>query len=538
MASHEAYELHSIGKDTNASATHRHVHDSDEKLKSDHNRPTIIGRDGENLDSVTRIRRLFSFAQIFAFSLTFMSTWEGMNTNMFFALYEGGPQVFAWSIVIVYFGAISQAASISEMASTVPIAGAQYHWTWHLAPSNIKRFVTWLQGWMTWFGWVSLLAGIANITAIILQNLAVLNHASYVPQTWHITLMMIAILTVQGLINSVGWTFALVPWLELVAGVLHICLFIVFMVVYLTMGTRHNAEWIFLERQVSSGWTNTYVTWNLGMLTCVWSFTGFDGAVHMSEEVRKAKQAVPRATFWSIALNGVLAYAMVIAILTSMGSMDEILNSGFPVATIILRITDSVAATTAMVTGLFIISFCVSIASIASVSRLTWAWARDGGLPRWFAYVHPTHLVPIRSIWLALVVVMLLSLLNIGSTTAFGAITALSSLALYFSYAIAISSMLYARWTSSHGGEPLQLGGWNLGRYGVYINSFALVYTLYCIIWLPIPSTLPVDGVNMNYAGPIFVFVLLFALVLWFVRANKHWKGPEVAIIDFVKAQE
>jgi hypothetical protein len=39
-----------------------------------------VGSDGENLESITRIRRLFSFSQLFAFSLTFMSTWEGMNT--------------------------------------------------------------------------------------------------------------------------------------------------------------------------------------------------------------------------------------------------------------------------------------------------------------------------------------------------------------------------------------------------------------------------------------------------------------------------
>lgn len=35
---------------------------------------------GQTLESVTRVRRLFNFSQIFAFSLTFMSTWEGMNT--------------------------------------------------------------------------------------------------------------------------------------------------------------------------------------------------------------------------------------------------------------------------------------------------------------------------------------------------------------------------------------------------------------------------------------------------------------------------
>lgn len=457
---------------------------------------------------------------------------------MFFALYNGGPQTFAWSIVIVYFGALAQAASIAEMASTLPIAGAQYHWTYHLAPSRIKLFVTFMQGWMTWLGWISLLAGIANITAIILQQLAILNHPGYVPETWHVTMIIIGLIVVQGLINSNSWSFALVPWLELVAGILHVCLFVLFLVVLVVMGPRNNGRFIFTEFSVSSGWTNDYVAWNLGMLTCAWSFTGFDDSIHMAEETKKAKQAVPRATFWSIAVNGILAYAMVLAILSSMGSIDDVLSSGFPIATILLQVTGSVTATTAMVVGLFIISFCVCIASVASVSRLTWAWARDGGLPRWFALVDRKQMVPIRAIWLALTLVILLSLLNIGSTAAFGAITALSSMGLYFSYATAISSMLYARWEDSHGGDRLELGEWNLGRWGVHINSFALVYSLYIMIFLPFPSTLPVTGQNMNYCGPIFAFVFVFALALWFGRARKHWKGPNVAIINFIKAQE
>ena len=458
---------------------------------------------------------------------------------MVFALYNGGPQTFAWSIVICYFGALMQSASIAEMASTVPIAGAQYHWTYVLAPSNIRRFTTWMQGWMTWFGWVSLLAGTTNITVLLLQNMAFLNNPNYVPEQWHVTLMMIAMLTLFGVINSNGYTFALVPWLELVAGVLHIGLFVLWMCVLLVLGTRHTGTFMFTHFEVWSGWNNDFVAWNLGMLTCVWALTGFDGAVHMAEEVKSAKQAVPRAIFWSIALNGVLAYSMVLAILSSMGPLDEeLLFSTFPASLVLLRCTGSLRATTALLTGLFIVSCCSVLACIASVSRLTWAWARDGGIPRWFAYVHPTHLVPIRAIWLGLTVVMLLSLLNIGSTTAFGAIVALASMALYFSYAIALFCMLYARYQSTHGGQSLVLGQWNLGRYGVYINIYSLIYTLYVMVFLPFPSTIPVDATNMNYCGPIFLFVFFFAIALWFFKAQRGWPGPSVAIINYVKQQE
>lgn len=73
-------------------------------------------------------------------------------------------------------------------------------------------------------------------------------------------------------------------------------------------------------------------------------------------------------------MNGILGYAMVIAILVAMGTVEDALNSTSPIAAILGQVTGSTAATTAMVTGLFVISFAINLAFIASVSRLTWAW--------------------------------------------------------------------------------------------------------------------------------------------------------------------
>lgn len=93
--------------------------------------------------------------------------------------------------------------------------------------------------------------------------------------------------------------------------------------------------------------------------------------------------------------------------------------------------------------------------------------------------------------------------------------------------------MLYTRYSKK---QTLQLGEWNLGRYGGAINIFAMLYTLWMIVFLPIPLGLPVTGASMNYAGPVMVFVLVLAIMLWYVRAKKHWGGPNITIIDFVLA--
>lgn len=91
--------------------------------------------------------------------------------------------------------------------------------------------------------------------------------------------------------------------------------------------------------------------------------------------------------------------------------------------------------------------------------------------------------------------------------------------------------MVYARYSHQSTFTP---GEWNWGRWGGPINIFALVYTVYIVIWLPFPSTLPVTGANMNYCGPIMGFVLLVALGLWIGWARKKWPGPDVGIMDFV----
>lgn len=107
----------------------------------------------------------------------------------------------------------------------------------------------------------------------------------------------------------------------------------------------------------------------------------------MSEEVHKAKQAVPRTMFYTIVLNGILAYAISIVILYTLGPLDAVVNSSFPILEVCQQATGSAAAASGMVCALLLVQVSVTLASVASVSRLTWAWARDGGLPVWFSFV-------------------------------------------------------------------------------------------------------------------------------------------------------
>lgn len=253
----------------------------------------------------------------------------------------------------------------------------------------------------------------------------------------------------------------------------------------------------------------------------------------MSEETRKAKSAVPKAMVWSIGINGALGVIMAGVLLIYMGDVPSVLGSANPFATILLNTTGSKSATTVIMSCFILLSVNGSITTISSVSRLTWAWARDGGLPAYFTHIHPKYRIPVRSVWLSVSLVSLICLLNIGSgpVVAFSAITSLSSFVFFFSYSVAFACLLYSRLTGR-----VTMGEWNLGRWGVPINILVLVYDVYIMIFLPFPSSLPVSATTMNYSGPVFGFVLLVIVAWWFGYGRKRWEGPNLTIMEYIIA--
>lgn len=131
---------------------------------------------------------------------------------MYFALANGGPAAWFWSYLIVAAGALSQAATFGELASIQPVAGAQYYWTWTFSPPKWRRFLTWIQGWFTWTGYVALLTSCLNGNTVVLEGIVQLGSPGYSPGGWHTTLIMFATVAFCAGVNL--FAFWLVPWFE------------------------------------------------------------------------------------------------------------------------------------------------------------------------------------------------------------------------------------------------------------------------------------------------------------------------------------
>jgi choline transport protein len=100
--------------------------------------------------------------------------------------------------------------------------------------------------------------------------------------------------------------------------------------------------------------------------------------------------------FLSVAMNALFAFAFIVVLLYCLGNYNAVLNSptGLPIIEVYYEATKSTAATNVFMTMIYIGSMIGNFNVIASVSRLTWAFARDRGLPfsEFFSYVSFSHL--------------------------------------------------------------------------------------------------------------------------------------------------
>jgi choline transport protein len=130
--------------------------------------------------------------------------------------------------------------------------------------------------------------------------------------------------------------------------------------------------------------------------------------------------------------------------------------------------------------------------------------------------------MPLNAMGLISVICFLLSLIYIGSSTAYNAIISLSAIAASASYIIPI--LFFALRKVS--GPPIKYGPFKLGRWGIPINLTAIAYLLYIVTWMPFPQFVPITGETFNYAGPVFGTIVLMALGDWFISGRKKFEIP------------
>lgn len=122
---------------------------------------------------------------------------------------------------------------------------------------------------MTWVSYVALLASCLNGVTTMVEGLIDFTDMSFGSGGWHTTLINFAWVAFCAGVNM--YAFPLVPWFELLSGILNIILFFLFLVVLWVMSPRNSTNIVF-ESSISSGWDSYFVSANIGALSNIFLF--------------------------------------------------------------------------------------------------------------------------------------------------------------------------------------------------------------------------------------------------------------------------
>jgi len=138
-----------------------------------------------------------------------------------------------------------------------------------------------------------------------------------------------------------------------------------------------------------------------------------------------------------------------------------------------------------------------------------------------------------------------LSLVYLGSPTAFYAITSLMTVALLQCYMFSIGSIL---WRRIYLPETIPQSHFSLGKWGIPINSVAFIWCMWSFVsrssvprlfmslikrqqfWSFWPQATPVTAEGFNWASAIFAAVIVVAVIHYYVYGHKTYHGPVLLV--------
>ncbi len=270
--------------------------------------------------------------------------------------------------------------------------------------------------------------------------------------------------------------------------------------------------------QVSTGWA-----FLLGLLLPIYTITGYDASAHTSEETRDAARSVPQGMVMSVVWSGVFGYLMLCAFVLMIPNMDDAAKQGWNVFFWAMDARMPGVLKEILYFAIFISQFLCGLATVTSVSRMMFAFARDGGLPAssLLAKVSPTYRTPVAAIWtgsiLAVLFVWGTSLVSIGGTSAYSIVVSCTVIFLFFSFAIPIVLGFFAFGTA----KWPKMGPWNMGA-----PLFKLVAVLSAVA-MALIFVLGIQPPN-DWALYITVGFLVLAGVVWFAFEQRRFQGPPI----------
>ncbi|MDH2429927.1 amino acid permease [Sphaerisporangium sp. TRM90804] len=512
--------------------------------------PSALDDDAERLAELgykQELSRTWSGFSNFAISFSIISILAGCFTTFGQAWNNGGPIAISvgWPLISVFILIIG--LCMSELVSAYPTAGGIYWWAAKLGRP--------IHGWFT--GWLNLI-GLIAVTASVDYGCATFLNITIgrFSESWaqgdplrQTFLLFAVVLVLHALINI--YSHRLISVLQNVSVWWHVVGAAVVVGILIFGPSEHQSVGFLFERFNNSGFGEgasgpmfwLYVL-PLGFLLTQYTITGFDACAHVSEETHGAAMSAAKGLWRSIFYSAIGGWILLLAFLfaaTDVAAVNE--EAGFVGAIFTSSLTPALAT---VIFGISTIGqFFCGMSCVTSMSRMTYAFSRDGAVPGWRLWSRvDRNRTPVNAIIAGCAVALLITLPALyappGTTTpvAFLAVVSIAVIGLYLAFLIPI-------WLRLRMGDGFRPGPWTLGRrYRVFcwiaVIEIAVISVYFVLPISPagVPGHPDFTWTSVNYA-PIAVGAVLVAIGLWWRLTARRWfAGPRRTIDEAAPAGE
>jgi len=437
----------------------------------------------------------------------------------------GGAAIgIGWPVGVFISGVFAMA--LAQISSAYPTAGGLYHWGSILG----NRFTGWLSAWLNLLGLITVLGAI-NVGTFYFF-LGSFGSAIGLQDTLEHRVAFVAVITaLQALVNHFG--IGLTMNLTDLSGYIILLGAVAITLVCLAFAPSWDVSrlWTFSNYTGTEGasavWPNavsTAMAFILGLLLPIYTITGYDASAHTAEETVNAQMSVPKGMVSSVWWSGLFGYLFLCAFILMIPNMDEAAKQGWNVFFWGMDQQVPQGIKTALYVIIFVSQWLCGLATVTSVSRMLFAFSRDGGIPglsKLLATVSPSSRSPANSIWfgslLSVLFVWFTSAITIAGLPAYSIVVSCTVIFLFLSFTVPIALALV-----TYGTEKFpRPGPWDLGG-----GLFRLV----CILSIIAMGVIFYAGIQPpnDWALPITVGFVVVSLLIWVLFENRRFKGPPI----------
>ncbi|MGO8113772.1 amino acid permease [Rhizobium leguminosarum] len=468
-------------------------------------------------------RRMSSFSN-FAVSFSIICILSGGINSLAQATSGAGGAAIGIGWPVGCFISLVFAVAMAQISSAYPTAGGLYHWGSILG----NRFTGWLTAWFNLLGLVTVLGAINVGTYYFFMGSFGTTYLGLTDSTTVRIIFLVIITGAQALVNHMG--IGLTAKLTDFSGYLIFVTSIALALVCLAAAPSYEFGRLFTFANYSGEvggnvWPTTSSAWVflLGLLLPIYTITGYDASAHTSEETVKAAESVPRGMVASVLWSALFGYIMLCAFVLMLPNMDDAAKQGWNVFFWAMDSQVNPIVKDILYFAILISQWLCGLATVTSVSRMIFAFSRDGGLPasKALSKVSPQYRTPVAAIWTGSILSVLFvwgsSLATIGDTPVYTIVVSCTVIFLFFSFAIPITLGLFAWGTSKWD----KMGPWNLGE-----GAFKL-FAVLTVIAMILIFILGIQPPN-EWALYITVGFLVLTAIVWFGFESRRFKGPPI----------